>query len=49
MPGDNEPAHLNHFDVDAWEQIWREAGLHVVRAMKHPYNGGEVHVVGQKA
>lgn len=45
---DDEPAHLNHFDVAGWSTIWRSVGLEIISAERHPFNGGEVHIVGRK-
>lgn len=48
MAVDNEPAHLNHFDVIGWKTLWHEAGLEIISAARHPFHGGEVHIVGRK-
>jgi ubiquinone/menaquinone biosynthesis C-methylase UbiE len=48
MAVDNEPAHLNHYNLGDWSLVWRASGLQVLSATKHPYHGGEVHIVGRK-
>lgn len=48
MAFDNEPAHLNHLDEAGWTEKWRSVGLHVLHSQRHPFHGGEVHIVGRK-
>jgi SAM-dependent methyltransferase len=48
MAYDSEPAHLNHHDLEGWRLIWRAAGLRVLHAERHPFHGGEVHIVGRR-
>jgi SAM-dependent methyltransferase len=49
MDVDNEPAHLNHLNEAEWREKWRAVGLHILHTKRHPFHGGEVHIVGRKA
>jgi len=46
LQADNEPAHLNRLDLQKWTDVWLSAGLRLKSARRHPFHGGEVHVVG---
>jgi SAM-dependent methyltransferase len=48
MEHDNEPAHLNHLDETQWTTLWLLHGLRVLHHERHPFHGGEVHIVGRK-
>jgi SAM-dependent methyltransferase len=48
MAVDNEPAHLNHLTETEWVAKWRSFGVDVLFSQRHPFHGGEVHVVGRK-
>jgi 2-polyprenyl-3-methyl-5-hydroxy-6-metoxy-1,4-benzoquinol methylase len=48
MAVDNEPAHLNHRDGSGWRAEWEAAGLLVISVERHPFNGGEIHMIGRK-
>jgi SAM-dependent methyltransferase len=48
MAIDNEPAHLNHLDEAGWRDKWAAMGLVIVHTQRHPFHGGEVHIVGKK-
>jgi len=48
MDIDNEPAHLNHLNEAQWAEKWRSMGLHILHTQRHPFHGGEVHIVGKK-
>ena len=45
---DNEPAHLNKWKLNEWQAVWQEHGFKVLSAERHPFHGGEVHVVAQR-
>lgn len=49
MQGDNEPAHLNKWGLARWVSKWIEHSVHILYADKHPFNSGEVHIVGRKS
>ena len=49
MDFDNEPSHLNLLNTDEWAEVWEKTGLvRILSAQKHPFHGGEVHLVAQK-
>jgi SAM-dependent methyltransferase len=48
MQHDNEPAHLNHLDASQWANLWQSYGVTLISAERHPFHGGEVHIVGMK-
>jgi len=48
MAHDDEPAHLNHLDEEGWKSKWQSMGLLILHTQRHPFHGGEVHIVGQK-
>jgi SAM-dependent methyltransferase len=48
MPIDEEPAHLNKWNRARWAAKWTQHDIKIISATRHPFNGGEVHIVGQK-
>jgi 2-polyprenyl-3-methyl-5-hydroxy-6-metoxy-1,4-benzoquinol methylase len=45
---DPEPAHLNQLDLQEWATTWMQLGVQLVSAQRHPFHGGEVHILGVK-
>lgn len=45
---DNEPSHLNKFDLQMWAVLWIRAGVTLLSAKRHSFHGGEVHIVGRR-
>lgn len=48
MDYDNELSHLNHLNEAGWVQKWQSVGLDIRYSKRHPFHGGEVHIVGKK-
>lgn len=48
MKYDAEPSHLNHLNEAEWARTWESEGLRLIAVSRHPFHGGEVHVVGKK-